>query len=109
MKILFVCNQGMHRSKTAEELFKDKFETRSKGLYSEVPVAEDDLEWADVVVVMEDFQRTELGKRFPETYLKKQVISLDIPDMFHHNQPELIDLLENRLKEHLPAIAQTAA
>ena len=109
MKILFICNQNQHRSRTAEDLFKDRFETRSAGLYNEHPVEEKDLDWADIVIVMEDFQRTELSKRFPKTYMKKQIISLEIPDMFQYNQPELIELLEKRMKEHLPSIAQAAA
>lgn len=94
MKALFICNQNQHRSKTAEELFKNRFETRSAGLYNEHPVKQEDLEWADIIIVMEDFQRTELSKRFPELYLKKQIISLDIPDMYQYDQKELKDLLE---------------
>ncbi len=35
MKVLFICNQNENRSKTAEELFKGKFETTSAGLYKE--------------------------------------------------------------------------
>ncbi|MBW2972163.1 phosphotyrosine protein phosphatase [Candidatus Woesearchaeota archaeon] len=97
MKALFICNQNQHRSKTAEELFKNRFETRSAGLYNEHPVKQEDLEWADIIIVMEDFQRTELSKRFPELYLKKQIISLDIPDMYQYDQKELKDLLEQRI------------
>lgn len=109
MKILFICNQNQHRSKTAEELFSNRFQTRSAGLYNEHPIEEKDLEWADLVIVMEDFQRTELSKRFPNTYLKKQIIVLDIPDMFQYNSPELKDILEKRMQEKMTAIAQAAA
>jgi predicted protein tyrosine phosphatase len=109
MNVLFICNQNQHRSKTAEELFKSRFQTRSAGLYNEHPIEEKDLEWANMVIVMEDFQRTELAKRFPKAYLKKQIIVLDIPDMFQYNSPELKDILEKRMQERMPAIAQTAA
>jgi predicted protein tyrosine phosphatase len=101
MKVLFICNQNRHRSKTAEELFKSRLEAKSAGLYSENPVTEKQIEWADFVVVMEDFQRTELAKRFPEQYLKKRIVSLGIPDQFNYNQPELIELLESRMQELL--------
>ena len=47
MKILFICNQNQHRSKTAEELFKDRFDTASAGLYNEKPVTEQELEEAE--------------------------------------------------------------
>ncbi len=94
MKVLFVCNQNLHRSRTAEELFKDRFQTKSAGLYNERPVAENQLSWADIVVVMEEEQRIELVKRFPKLILQKRVISFDIPDTFCYNQPELIELLK---------------
>ena len=40
MKVLFVCNQNENRSKTSEELFKGRFQTKSAGLYNEKPVTE---------------------------------------------------------------------
>ena len=36
--------------------------------------------------------------------MQKRIISLDIPDIFQYNQPELVQLLNERAK----AIAQTA-
>lgn len=98
MKVLFICNQNQHRSKTAEKLFKDRFQTKSAGLFNEKPVSEKQLSWADVIVVMEDFQRAEIAKRFPKQYLQKRIISLDIPDVFHYNQPELVDLLNSKIR-----------
>lgn len=98
MKVLFICNQNMHRSKTAEELFKDEFETRSAGLYNEKPVTEKQLEWADTVIVMEDVQRSELAKRFPKAYIRKRILSLDIPDIYSYNQPELVEALKRKMK-----------
>jgi len=75
MKVLFVCNQNENRSKTAEKLFKDRFKTKSAGLYNEKPISEKDISWADVVV-MDDGQRSEISKRFPKQYMQKQIISL---------------------------------
>lgn len=98
MKVLFVCNQGMNRSKTAALLFKGKFETRSAGLYSDKSLSENDLSWADLVVVMEDAQRSEIAKRFPSIYLKKQIISFDIPDIYRFNQEELKTVLDSKLE-----------
>lgn len=99
MKVLFICNQNQHRSKTAEEVFKGKFETLSAGLYNENPLTEEQLAWADLVVVMEDEQRTELAKRFPKWYMKKKIISLNIPDTYYYNQPELITILQRKAAE----------
>ncbi|MBI4145483.1 phosphotyrosine protein phosphatase [Candidatus Woesearchaeota archaeon] len=97
MNVLFICNQNQNRSKTAEDLFRDRFTTRSAGLYNDHPVTEQELAWADVIAVMDDFQRTELAKRFPQVYLKKRIISLNVPDVFKYHQPELVTLLNERV------------
>lgn len=99
MNVLFVCNQNKHRSKTAEEVFKPEFKTKSAGLYNERPLTKQQLNWADLVLVMEECQISEIAKRFPEYYLTKRIISLDIPDRYSYNQPELIEVLQKKIKE----------
>lgn len=104
MKLLFVCNQNKHRSRTAEELFKGEFETKSAGLYNERPVTEEELTWADIIIVMEERQREELSKRFPKQYLQKRILSLNIEDIYQYNQPELIEELKNKIQVLLQPI-----
>lgn len=102
MNVLFICNQNKHRSKTAEGVFRKKFNTKSAGLFNEAPVTEDQLAWADVVAVMEDFQLSELARRFPKMYLKKRIISLEIPDVYSYNQLELIAALKSKVARFNP-------
>lgn len=97
MKLLFICNQNKNRSKTAEEIFRDRFETKSAGIYSETTVTKAQINWADVIIVMEDAQRSEIAKRFPKQYIQKHILCLDIPDVYHYNQPELIKLLNSKM------------
>ena len=99
MKVLFICNQNENRSKTAEEIFKNRFETKSAGLYNERPVDEEQLSWADLVVVMEEAQRAEIAKRFPKEYMRKRIVSLDIPDIYHYNHPRLVSILKSKINE----------
>jgi len=99
MKVLFICNQNQNRSKTAECIFKDKFTVKSAGLYNSEPVTKSQLSWADIIVVMEDNQRHELSLRFPKQYLQKRIISLNIPDIYSFNQPELIQSLKSKMAE----------
>lgn len=99
MKVLFVCNQNQNRSRTAEEIFKDRFETRSAGLYNQKPLSQRELEWAEVVVVMEEAQRSEIATRFPKQYLQKRILSLDIPDKYHYNHPHLVRELHLKMKQ----------
>lgn len=99
MKVLFICNQNQNRSKTAEQFFKSKFDTKSAGLYNDKPVTEKQLSWADLIVVMEDAQRSEIAKRFPKQYFKKKILSLDVSDIYKFNQPELINILKSKMDE----------
>ena len=101
MRVLFICNQNQNRSKTAEEIFKGRFSTKSAGLYNGRPVTEKELSWADIIVVMEEAQRSEIANRFPKQYIQKRIISLDIPDIYHYNQPELIEVLKSKVGELL--------
>jgi len=99
LKLLFICNMNLHRSKTAEEKYKNVFETRSKGIYDKI-VKEDDMGWADVVIVMEQEQRKELGNRFPEKYLQKRILCLDVPDIYMYNSPQLVKILEEKMSQY---------
>ena len=95
MKLLFICNQNLHRSRTAEDIFSDRHEVRSAGLYRN-EVSAKQLDWADLVVVMEEEQRAEIGKRFPAQYLKKRIISLDIPDIYAYGDEKLREVLQSK-------------
>lgn len=99
MNVLFVCNQNENRSRTAEDVFRARFNTRSAGLFNSRPLTEKQLSWADLIFVMEDIQRREIAKRFPKQYMEKKIISLDIPDVYRYNQPELIDVLKRKVDE----------
>jgi len=101
MNILFVCNQGKNRSKTAAQLFSGRFQTASSGLYSHTPVTESQLSQADVIVVMEEKHRTEIAKRFPLIYMQKQILVLETSDVYRYGQPELVQLLKIRISELL--------
>lgn len=105
MKILFICNQNENRSKTAEMLFKKKYEVKSAGLFNGKPVTKKQLNWADLIIVMEEHQRGELAKRFPKIYIQKQIISLNIPDIYRFNQPELKTILRNKFNSYSNILA----
>lgn len=97
MKVLFICNMNKHRSKTAEEIFRDRYETKSAGLFNDTPVSAEQLGWADIILVMEESQRKELTDRFPSECLKKRILCLGIPDVYPYGDPELVSLLESRV------------
>ena len=95
MNKLFVCNQGRHRSRTAAELFSGRY----AGIYSEEsPVTDELISWADMVLVMEDAQRSWIGENFPKQCMAKKIVSLDIPDVYQYRQEELVQLLKKKIK-----------
>jgi len=104
MNVLFICNQNENRSKTAEEVFKDRFKTKSAGLYNVKPVTEKQISWADTIIVMEEAQRREIAKRFPKQYMLKRIFSLNVPDVYRYNQPELIEILKSKIDVVLPSV-----
>ena len=101
MNVLFICNQNQDRSKTAAEIFQNRFKTKSAGLYCQKPVTSKQISWADVVMVMEEAQRSEISKRFPKQYIKKRILSLEIPDQYHYNSPSLIKILKTKIEEYM--------
>lgn len=103
--LLFLCARNRLRSPTAERVFGSwpGVETASAGLApdAEELVTADHLEWADIVFVMERTHRAKLQRRFKAHLKRARVICLDIPDNYDFMQPELVTLLEQRVRRHL--------
>jgi len=97
MKVLFVCNMGIHRSKTAANIFSDRFETQSAGIYTDI--SKEKIDWADVIIVMEDHQRKMIGELFPSEYIQKRILCLDIPDIYNYKEPPLIRVLKLKVEK----------
>ncbi|HQI67118.1 MAG TPA: hypothetical protein PLJ54_12140 [Rhodoglobus sp.] len=102
MNVLFVCARNRLRSPTAERIFADRAETDSAGLApdADVRLSGDQIEWADLIVVMEKSQRAKLATKFGRQLSGRRVVCLDIPDRYEFMQPELIDLLEKRMARY---------
>ena len=99
--ILFICGANKLRSPTAEQVFSryPNIETDSAGLNTEadVRVSPEQIEWADIIFVMEKSMCVKLAKQFRKYLNGKRVISLDIPDKYTFMQPELVALLEKKV------------
>jgi predicted protein tyrosine phosphatase len=101
-RVLFICGKGKQRSPTAEQIFASlpDWETDSAGLSadSDMPVSSDQIEWATDIAVMEKRQLPRLRRMFPKLAAGRKLVCLDIPDDFAFMQPELITLLQQRLR-----------
>jgi predicted protein tyrosine phosphatase len=104
-KILFVCSQNKLRSPTAEAVFSNapNLVVRSAGLNNdaEVPLGVEDIEWAEIIFVMEQAQKRKLQKRFKASLKNQKLVSLGIPDDYEYMQPELIALLKKKVPQFL--------
>ncbi|MBB4867336.1 putative protein tyrosine phosphatase [Pseudomonas nitritireducens] len=100
-RALFICSRNRLRSPTAETVFASwpEVESDSAGLApdAEVPLSAEQLEWADLVFVMERRHRQALLRRFPAAMRGKRLVCLDIPDDYAYLQPELVLLLERKV------------
>ena len=107
-KILFVCSRNRRRSLTAEAIFKGEpaWDVRSAGTEdaARIKVTTGQLDWADVVVVMEKRHKERLRQKFPEEFAAKQCVCLFIPDNYEFMDAGLIEILRKKMREHFPAI-----
>ena len=105
VRALFICQFNRRRSATAERvLAKDPtLEVRSAGTSAEaaVPVNARMLDWADVVFVMEEEQTRDLLRLFPTHPAIQRLVCLEIPDVYHFLDPQLVALLQERTRPHL--------
>jgi len=103
--ILFVCSQNRLRSPTAEAVFADwpNVETLSAGLNNDAvtPLSSDLIDWADVIVVMENTHKNKLNQKFRAYLRQKRVVVLGIPDNYDYMQPELVSLLKVKVPRYL--------
>jgi predicted protein tyrosine phosphatase len=104
-KLLFICSQNQWRSPTAEKIFEGLhgYAARSAGTENgaRIKVSEGLIGWADLIFVMERRHAERLRARFPESLARKKLICLEIPDHLTYMHPDLVELLKDRLSEHL--------
>lgn len=100
--ILVVCGRNKKRSRTAEHIFKndDRFNIRSAGLSpkSDRKISENDLNWADLVLVMESRQRTKIWELYRHLELPTIEV-LNIPDDYEFMDEELVELLSDKTND----------
>lgn len=102
---LFICSRNRLRSPTAEAVFASwpDVETDSAGLdqSATVRLSPEQLEWADLIFVMEASHRRKLGQQFGSHLKGKRVIVLGISDDYAFMAPELVKLLSNKVGRYL--------
>ena len=103
--VLFICSANKLRSPTAEHVFADwpQIETDSAGLdaRADMRLSSEQLEWADVIFVMENAHRRKLSQNYKEHINRQRIIVLGIPDNYKYMDAELVRLLKVKVEPHL--------
>ena len=103
-RILFVCSRNKRRSPTAERIYQndDRIDVRSAGLSgkSSHGLTRLDLDWADLVLVMEPGQRSRIFSMFGK-FDSPVIKSLDIPDEYQFMDKELVELIRSGVEIHI--------
>ena len=103
--ILFICSRNQWRSPTAEKIYsKDtRFNVRSAGTSprAKKTVSAKDIEWAEIIFVMEHKHKDRLKADFNRLLQYKKIIVLDIPDEYQYMDEELVQLLKESVEGYL--------
>lgn len=102
--ILFVCGRNQWRSPTAERIYSRdaRIRVRSRGVSakSRQQLQAGDVEWAHLILVMENRHKSRILKTFRQLRLPP-VESLDIPDDFEFMDAELVSRIKSGTEHHL--------
>jgi len=100
-KILFVCSANVDRSPTAHRIYTDYpgIEAKSAGTswYAHVRITKELVQWADVILCMENWQKHFVEREFSDLISNKKVDFLDIPDDYVYMNPALIELIKEKV------------
>jgi predicted protein tyrosine phosphatase len=98
MNVLFICSRNQWRSPTAERVWQrlPGVNVRSAGTSPKAkrPVSVGDLQWADVIFVMESKHKQRLQADFRQHLRYKAIEVLDIPDDYQFMAPALVEIFE---------------
>ncbi len=106
-KILFICSANKDRSKTADDYFSKNYSDclfDSAGTNKKICfqigsnyIEEQQLEWADRILVMETKHKKIIQDLFGHQYSKKIEV-LNIKDIYSYGDQELIEVLVEKVK-----------
>jgi predicted protein tyrosine phosphatase len=103
--ILFVCSRNQWRSPTAERVWQrlPGVNARSAGTSPRAKhmITAADIQWADVIFVMETKHHQRLRAEFRQLLTGKRIEVLDIPDQYRYMAPELVERFTELADEFL--------
>ena len=105
INILFICSRNQWRSPTGEQVWRRQagVNARSAGISPKAKrtVNMKDIQWADIIFVMENKHKQRLMAEFTRLLTHKTIHILDIPDEYQYMDSELVDILTHSVSEYL--------
>jgi len=105
INLLFICSRNQWRSPTAEKVWSNhaQINARSSGTSpnAKKTVSTDDIQWADVIFVMEKKHKNRIVASFTKLVKYKPIHILDIPDEYKYMDPELIEQIQDSVSNIL--------
>ena len=99
INVLFICSKNQWRSPTAEQIWRKHpaLNVRSAGTSPNArhPVSIDDLQWAQLIFVMEEKHKSRLLASYRRLLENMPIHVLDIPDEYKYMDPELVEQLHS--------------
>lgn len=103
--ILFICSRNQWRSPTAEQVWKNhpELNVRSAGTSPRAKrtVNAKDMQWANVIFVMEEKHKNRLKAQFTRLLNHKPIHVLDVPDEYQYMDEELVEILKQAVGNYL--------
>lgn len=100
MNVLFVTNPWIKTEPLHGRINRTGHCVRSTIVHAGKKVRENEVAWADYIIVMQEAHRKEIQKRFPQHSQNKYFVSLDIPEVYKYNPAQLIELADKRLRKY---------
>ncbi len=105
IRALFISGRARARGPTAAQI-----SAQIRGVRADCGGLSDDaddrlsieqIEWADIIFIMEPRHKTQLVSKFGGAIRGKQVINLDVPDLYSFMEAELVEILAGKIRLHL--------
>jgi len=104
-RVLFICGRARARSPTAAQVFAGRpgVSTDFGGISRDADdaLSADQIDWADLIIVMERRHAERLRDRFGRQLDGKRLVTLGIRDRYSFMQPELVVELQDKAGPYL--------
>jgi predicted protein tyrosine phosphatase len=102
MKMLFLCHGNIDRSPSVEYIYANRpglqVKSAGTGWFAIKPVHAGLLQWCDCIICMEDIHKQYIVENYAGIIAGKRIDVLDIPNEYQYMQPELVEIIKEKME-----------